>query len=87
MGHLERDARTVAGALVRADAASVLELAQSGQGLFDDLVVGRSAVADDECEAAVVVFERRIVETDAARRGRGLGGRLNAVVHILPSRC
>ncbi|GAA1801676.1 hypothetical protein GCM10009713_09170 [Brevibacterium celere] len=65
---LQGEAGAVAGALVGADAAAVLELAQRPQRLFDDLVVGRTAVADDESETARIVFERGVVESGALRR-------------------
>src|SRR5699024_3745976 len=83
---LECDARSVAGALVGADAAAMLELAQRGQGLVDDLVVGRSAVADDEREPAGVVLEGRVVEADTAWRCRSFLGRRSLLSHAMPSR-
>ena len=83
---LECDARSVAGALVRADAAAVFELAQRSQGLVDDLVVGRPAVADDEREPAGVVLESRVVEADTAWRCRSFLGRRSLLSHAMPSR-
>src|SRR5699024_8990555 len=64
----------------------MLELAQRGQGLVDDLVVGRSAVADDEREPAGVVLEGRVVEADTAWRCRSFLGRRSLLSHAMPSR-
>ena len=87
MRDLDGQPGAVSGAVVGADAAAVFEPAQGVECLGDDGVVGPALEAGDEGQTAVVVFERRIVEPDSARRGRGLGGRLSALVHMLPSRC
>lgn len=81
MRNLEGDARSVAGALIGADSAAVFELAQGRQGLIDDLMVGVAAVADDEREAAGIMFECRIVEPVADWVVRRFRVRLVFTVH------
>ena len=75
VGYLQGDPGTIPCAFIGADAASVFEFAQCGQSLFDDLMVCRATVADDERQPTCVVLECRIVESGTNWLTRSFRGR------------
>ena len=70
---LHQDAGAVAGARIGADRAAVLEIAEDGERVLDDLVRLAALDVGDEADAAGILVERRIVET-LRRRQAGIGG-------------
>jgi hypothetical protein len=62
VGDLGEDAGAVAGVGLRAGGAAVLQVAQDGQCLLDDAVLGLAGERRDETHAAGVVFVARVVE-------------------------
>lgn len=81
VGRRQGDSRAVARAFVRTDSPAMLEFAQSTQGLLDDFVGGRAAVADDECETTCIVFESGIIESGTNWLERSFRGRRMVTVH------
>ena len=79
---LHQDAGAVAGARVGADRAAVLEIAQDGERVFDQLVRLAALDVGDEADAAGILLQRRVVE--ALRRRQGA---IDAVVVILGQSC
>ena len=69
--HLQQHAGTVAGRLVRAGGAAMIEVLQGGQALGDDVVAGLPAQLRDEGNPAGVVLECGIVETLCGPCGHG----------------
>jgi hypothetical protein len=63
VGHLDRDARPVAGGRFGSGCSPVVEVVQRGERLRDDPVAGPAVEIRDECDAARVVLVRRVVET------------------------
>ena len=57
-----QDARAVAGVGLGAGGAAVLEVAQRGQRLVDDVVAGAAGQGGHEGDATGVVLVRRVVE-------------------------
>ena len=70
VGHLHQHARTVAGVGLAADGATVVEVAQRGQTVLDDLVAGRARQGGDERDTAGVVLVARVVQALRGRLGR-----------------
>ena len=66
--HLQEDAGAVAGVLLAAAGAAVLEVQQDLDRLLDDLVRLAALEVDDEADAAGVVLVARIVEALFPRR-------------------
>ena len=69
---LDQDAGAVAGARVGADRAAMLEIAQDGEGILDQLVRGAALDVGNEADAAGILFERGIVKS-LRRRQPGVG--------------
>ncbi|MPM13783.1 hypothetical protein SDC9_60142 [bioreactor metagenome] len=82
VGHLEQDARTVAGGFVGAGGTAVVEVAQGLEALLEDPVGRFAAQRGDEGHTTRIVFVHRVVETLA---GDALP-RLERTVrsHVLP---
>jgi len=59
---LQQDARAVAGVLLRAGRAAVLQVEQHLEGLDDDVVRRAPLDVGDEPETAGIVLERRVVQ-------------------------
>ena len=72
MRDLRQNAGAVAGARIGADRAAVLEIADDGERVLDDLVRLAALDVGDEADAAGVLVERGIVET-LRRRQTGIG--------------
>ncbi len=68
VGDLHEDARTVAGVGLSADGSAVIEVAQRGQTLGDDVVARHAGQRRDERDATGVVLVARVIQT--LRRGR-----------------
>ena len=64
MGHLHEDPGAVPGARVRAGRATVLEILERGDRQRDHLVRGPVVQARDHPDAARVVLESRVVQSD-----------------------
>ncbi len=69
VGDLQEHARPVAGRLIGAGGAPVVEVLQRGDALGDDLVARLAAEAGDERDATGIVLE--LVEVEAFGRPRG----------------
>ena len=63
VGDLGEDARAVAGVGLGAGGAAVVEVAQRGEGLVDDLVGRRAGQRRHEGDAAGVVLVPAVVQT------------------------
>ncbi len=70
VGDLAEDARAVADVRVRTGGAAMVEVAQGGQRVLDDVVAGAAAHRGDHGHPAGVVLVLRAVETDIVRLGR-----------------
>ena len=70
VGHLEEDAGTVAGVLVAAARAAVLEVPEELQTRFNDAVAFVAVDVRDEADAAGVALERGVVEAIGHGRER-----------------
>ena len=70
VGDLGEDARAVTDERVGAGGAAVVEVAQGGQGVVDDVVPGAAAHRGDEGDAAGVVLVLAAVEPAGLRAGR-----------------
>jgi hypothetical protein len=81
VGHLQEDARTVAGGLLRADGASVLEVRQCKERRVHDVASGVATRRGDHRDAARVVLVARVVKAlcgrhlSPAHRPSSLGAR------------
>ena len=62
MRHLEQEPRAIAGLLVAAHGAAMLEVNEDGGGVADDFVVGFGVEPGNESHAAAVMFVARMVE-------------------------
>jgi hypothetical protein len=62
IGDLHQDAGSVAGVRLGARGATVVEVAQGGQGLDDDVVARLAGQRGDEGDAAGIVFVLTVVE-------------------------
>ncbi len=60
---LHQDAGAVTGARIGADRAAMLEIAENGERVVDDLVRLAAFDIGDEADAAGILVERRIVKT------------------------
>ena len=67
IGDLDQDARAVTGVRLGTGSTAVLQVHQRGDRLFDDVTALAAVHVDDERDAARVVFESGIVETDGSR--------------------
>ncbi len=74
--NLQQDARTVAGVGLTARGTSVLEIAQSGQCVLDDLVRGLTGHRRHEGDTTCVVLERRVVQAVGGDHGHSWSGGL-----------
>ena len=63
------DAGAVAGVHFRAARAAMIDVAEHGRGVDQDLVAALALDVRDEADAAGVVLEGGVVETDLARTG------------------
>ena len=71
VGHLHEHARTVAGVGLAADGATVVEVAQRGEAVGDDLVARDAGQGRDHGDTAGVVLVLRVVQALWLReRGR-----------------
>ena len=62
VGHLDEDARAVAGVGLGAGRAAVVQAAHRGERLVEDRVALAALHVDDEADAAAVVLESGVVE-------------------------
>ena len=69
---LHQDAGAVAGARIGADRAAMLEIAEDGERVLDDLVRLAALDVGDEADAAGILVERGIVKALRARAWRSL---------------
>ena len=83
---LHQDAGAVAGARIGADRAAVLQIAQDGERVLDQLVRFLALDVGDEADAAGILVERRIVETLRDRAWRRLEARRARVRRGAPVR-
>ena len=83
---LHQDAGAVAGARIGADRAAVLQIAQDGERVLDQLVRVPALDVGDEADAAGILVERRIVETLRDRAWRRLEARRARVRRGAPVR-
>src|SRR5205085_4388905 len=65
--NLHEDAGAVAGARVGADGAAVLEIAENGERVGDDLVRRLALDVGDEADAAGILFAREVVKAFGRR--------------------
>ena len=70
---LHQNSRAIAGARIGAHGAAMLEVAQDGERILDELVRFASFDVGDEADPAGILIERRIVET-LCERHAGIGG-------------
>ena len=63
MGDLDQDARAVAGVVLAAAGAAVVQVEQRRQAVADQLMRFPPLQVDDEAHAAAIVFVARVVET------------------------
>ena len=68
MGDLDQDARAVAGVVLAAAGAAVVEVDQRGQAVADELVRLPPLEVDDEADAAAVVLVLGVVEALGVRQ-------------------
>ena len=71
VGNLGQDARAVTGVRVGALGAPVVEVAQDGQGLGDDVVAAPPGQVGHEADAARVVLEPAVIQALALRAAGG----------------
>ena len=69
---LDQNAGAVAGARVGADRAAMLEIAEDGEGILDQLVRGAALDVGNEADPAGILFERGVVKS-LRRRQPGVG--------------
>ncbi len=75
VGNLGQDARAVTGVRIAALGPPVVEVAQDGQGLGDDVVAAPPRQVGHEADAARVVLESAVIQAPVlAGRGRGMRG-------------
>src|ERR1019366_2786801 len=73
------DARAVAGFAIAALGAPVLQVAQDGEGLGDDVMIAATGQVSNEPDAARVVLKAAVVKTLRARQSsRGQSGLLSS---------
>ena len=88
VGHLDRDARAVAGVGLGAGRAPVVQAAHRGERLVEDRVALAALHVDDEADAAAVVLEAGVVETLApGRSGFACVVAAIAIGHVMSSSC
>ena len=89
--HLEQDSGSVAGVVLEALAAAVLEVHQHRQRVVDDCVGAASLEVGDRADAARVVLELRAVQAVAGGKpradGRLLAGRQGRGVRLARLHC
>ena len=68
VGHLDQDARAVAGVGLGARRAAVVEVAHRGERQLDDRVALAALHVDHEADPAAVVLEARVVQPDLRRQ-------------------
>ena len=68
MGDLDQDARAVAGVVLAAAGAAVVEVDQGREAVADELVRLPPLEVDDEADAAGVVLVLRVVEALRVRQ-------------------
>ena len=71
VGHLHEHARAVAGVGLAAHGAAVVEVAQRGEAVGDDLVAGHAGEGRDHGDAAGVVLVPRVVHALGSRKALG----------------
>src|SRR5690606_8046349 len=61
--HLDQQSRAVTGILLSTRSAAMLQVAQRGQAVVDDVVARLAGERGDECDATFVVLEPGVVQT------------------------
>ena len=80
---LHQDAGAVAGARIGADRAAMLEVAQDGERVLDQLVRLAALDVGDEADAAGILLERRIVEALRLLRSSSARSKSSALIFVL----
>jgi hypothetical protein len=74
VGYLDGQTGAIAGVLLGAGGATMLEIDEDGQGVANDAMRGPAGDVHDEAEAARVVLEGRVIQT--------LGSRTASLPHL-----